>query len=87
MNCWEFKNCPPQTYRHCPAYPDRGRECWKLDRTLCAAGTLDAGSLAEKVAVCRECEFYMTHIVGSLEKAPGPEAEMGAIEDGVEGGG
>lgn len=59
MNCWEFLNCPEETKKTCPAYPDHGTRCWKITGTKCAQGKLLKVSLEEKIMYCRkECEFY-----------------------------
>jgi hypothetical protein len=59
MNCWEFKNCSVETYRTCPAYPDRGLECWKVTGTRCEMGKYVKATSAEKIAYCRSCAFYV----------------------------
>ncbi len=61
MNCWEFKLCSKQTYEHCPAYPDRGLDCWKVTRTKCEKGTIEAATQAEKIVHCRACDFYQKY--------------------------
>jgi hypothetical protein len=59
MNCWEFKNCPEETYKKCPAYPYGGLDCWKVTGTKCDRGKYEMASLEEKVLFCRkECAFY-----------------------------
>ncbi len=59
MNCWEFKNCPEEIRTKCPAYPLRGKDCWKVTGTKCEGGTIEKSSLAEKIEFCRkECDFY-----------------------------
>lgn len=62
-NCWEFNNCPEPTRLRCPAYPDNGRECWKVTGTQCAEGRDSKKSLSEKILYCRnECLFYKKHL-------------------------
>ena len=61
MNCWEFKNCPKEIHEHCPAYPHRGLDCWRVTGTKCEMGKYEKASLAEKVSYCRNCEFYKTY--------------------------
>ena len=59
MNCWEFKNCSPETYKKCPAYPDKGLDCWKVTGTKCDRGRMETATQNEKIAYCRRCEFYI----------------------------
>ena len=62
MNCWEFKNCPQETYENCPAYPDRGLDCWKVTGTKCDKGKYEMATLKEKIEFCRyKCDFYKTY--------------------------
>ncbi len=57
MKCWEFMKC--EIYEKCPAYPDRGMDCWKVTGTKCEGGKYEKASLEEKILYCRkECEFY-----------------------------
>ncbi len=58
MNCWEFMECVPETYKNCPAYPDKGLDCWKVTGTKCDHGRLEMASLFEKVDFCKNCKFY-----------------------------
>ncbi len=58
MNCWEFMKCPEETREACPAYPDKGLDCWKVTGTRCAKGTIQKASALEKVGYCRNCAFY-----------------------------
>jgi len=34
VNCWEYHRCT--IYGYCPANPDHGNECWKIEGTLCS---------------------------------------------------
>ncbi len=61
MNCWEFTKCGESTYRTCPAYPDKGLDCWKVTGTRCAKGTMEMATLAEKIQYCRDCGFFKTY--------------------------
>ncbi len=62
-NCWEFMNCPSEACEACPAYPDHGRECWKITSTRCKGGKFVKATLEEKILYCRnECYFYKTHL-------------------------
>ena len=58
MNCWEYMNCQKEVYVACPAYPDRGLDCWKMTGTRCAQGKYVMASLSEKIEYCRKCDFY-----------------------------
>ena len=58
MNCWDFMKCQADARHGCPAYPDRGLECWKVTGTMCNGGSIQMASVAEKIAFCRKCEFY-----------------------------
>lgn len=58
MNCWEMKECTEETYRDCPAYPDKGQDCWKVTGTLCDGGKIQKASKQEKIAFCLTCDFY-----------------------------
>lgn len=62
MNCWEYMDCPLEARSKCPAYPNNGLACWKMLNTMCAGGRYELGSLAEKVAFCRSCGFYMKYV-------------------------
>jgi len=57
-NCWEFKNCPMDTYKGCPAYPNKGLDCWKVTGTKCDKGRFEMSTLDEKLEFCRKCDFY-----------------------------
>lgn len=62
-NCWEFNSCDEEICSKCPAYPDMGRECWKVTGTKCANGRYTKASLTEKIIHCRgNCEFYKTFL-------------------------
>ncbi len=61
MNCWEFMKCASQVYTECPAYPDKGLDCWKITGTKCDAGRMEKKTAAEKIAYCRTCSFYTTY--------------------------
>ena len=56
MNCWEFMKCQEATYQVCPAYPDKGLDCWKGTGTKRA---LQMATALEKIAHC--CDFYKTY--------------------------
>lgn len=58
MNCWDFRHCPEPVRTSCPAYPDKGTDCWKTTGTKCDSGRIEKATLAEKIAFCRTCDFY-----------------------------
>jgi len=62
MNCWEYMGCPEEIRLKCPAYPANGRDCWKMLSTMCGGGRLKLSSIVEKVAFCRNCEYYIMHV-------------------------
>lgn len=63
MNCWEYQKCGKEP--GCPAYPDHGRECYKVQGTHCY-GEATKVSLNKvvyysmhKIENCKHsCEFY-----------------------------
>ncbi len=61
MNCWDFMKCDDATARACPAYPDKGRDCWKVTGTKCGKGKLEMATAMEKIAHCRTCDYYNSH--------------------------
>lgn len=63
MNCWEFEKCgrekggaKEKEFGVCPAYPDHGRHCARVEGTLCKDQV--QGQFAEKLADCMKCDFY-----------------------------
>lgn len=58
MTCWEIKNCPNERRDSCPAYPNRGNECWLVTGTMC--GGVEQGDRFSKMAKCKECDFYQS---------------------------
>lgn len=62
-NCWEVMNCGEECYKECPAYPDRGRECWKVTGTKCSGGAFVKATIAEKIIHCRNnCKYYREYV-------------------------
>lgn len=61
MNCWEFMQCDEGTFQMCPAYPDKGLDCWKVTGTKCGKGAMEMATPAEKIGHCRGCDFYKTY--------------------------
>ncbi|MEW6348250.1 MAG: two-CW domain-containing protein [Thermodesulfobacteriota bacterium] len=58
--CWEFTNC--KSKEKCPAYPDKGRECWEVPGTLCRGQT--QGGPEEKKRDCITLCKFMEGIIG-----------------------
>lgn len=61
MDCWIFMQCRPEVFKTCPAYPEKGMDCWKVTGTKCDKGTLEKKTSLEKIEHCRKCQFYITH--------------------------
>ncbi len=57
--CWEIINCSEKVRKKCPAYPDKGYDCWKITGTKCKGGTVETATLKEKLVFCKECKFYV----------------------------
>ncbi|MEW6348625.1 MAG: two-CW domain-containing protein [Thermodesulfobacteriota bacterium] len=61
--CWDQMKCGKE--KACPAYPNRGFECWNVPGTLCR-GEIQ-GSYGEKIELCRtKCEYYTGVISGTI---------------------
>jgi methyl-accepting chemotaxis protein len=63
QNCWETKKCgripggnKVGEFGVCPAYPDRGKDCWAIAGTFC--GGKVQGSIGNKIGGCMMCNFY-----------------------------
>ena len=63
MQCWEHKKCGRQEggdkvpeFGICPAYPDNGKNCWKIAGTFCGGEV--QGTEAAKRGTCITCEWY-----------------------------
>lgn len=56
VTCWEMKNCPAERRNNCPAYPNKGGQCWSVTSTLC--GGEEQGSYRDKMVSCRKCNVY-----------------------------
>lgn len=52
--CWEFHKCGVE--QKCPAYPDQGRECWKVTGTLCR-GQVQGTAEQKKLDCVTLCQF------------------------------
>jgi hypothetical protein len=61
MDCWEYKACSDNVRLACPAYPDKGLECWKVTGTMCDNGKMAMATVMEKISFCRKCDFYVNH--------------------------
>jgi len=61
MECWEFMKCSTKVMQDCPAYPDKGKSCWKVTGTMCDGGKVRMSSLLEKIEHCKECDFYIEY--------------------------
>jgi hypothetical protein len=49
----------------CPAYPDRGFDCWNLEATMCRGER--QGAYDEKIGYCRQlCDYYKGVMRGSI---------------------
>lgn len=58
MQCWEFMKCGRDKDKSCTAVTQSaGRACWLVAGTLC--GGKVQGTHAEKIASCKNCEFYI----------------------------
>ncbi len=57
MNCWEYKNCPEDRKKACPAFITKsGKKCWIVTGTMC--GGVKQGTMQEKLAKCHECVYF-----------------------------
>ncbi|MBI5189786.1 MAG: hypothetical protein HZA22_03805 [Nitrospirae bacterium] len=63
MDCWDFMKCDPGANGGCPAYPEKGRECWKVTGTKCDGGKQEKASRVEKIVHCSKCGYYLEHAV------------------------
>lgn len=54
QNCWEILNCGNE--KDCPAYPDNGKTCFSVAKTLCKGEV--QGTYEQKIQNCRECAVY-----------------------------
>jgi hypothetical protein len=62
-NCWEVNGCPEDIFSHCPAYPDFGRECWKVTGNVCGKGMYKKANVFDKLLYCRsECEYFKSYL-------------------------
>ncbi len=58
--CWEYSNC--KYHATCPAYPDRGRDCWEVPGTLCRGHT--QGTPEQKRQDCITLCKFMEGVLG-----------------------
>lgn len=62
-NCWEIEDCPEEVRNSCRAWPDMGRQCWKITGTMCDHGFHKMSALEEKILYCRNhCTYYRQYI-------------------------
>jgi len=62
--CWQHLKCGRE--RECPAYPDRGFDCWNVEATMCRGER--QGKYGDKVRYCRDiCEYYDGVISGRIK--------------------
>ncbi len=61
--CWEYSKCGREEgginasqQGVCPAYPDKGRICWRVAGTMCDGEV--KGSYAKKIDSCETCLWY-----------------------------
>ncbi len=67
--CWDVMNCPEEIRENCPAYPEHGKECWKVTGTKCSQGGHDMSVVSDKILYCRnECRFYKEYIRKNILK-------------------
>jgi hypothetical protein len=70
-NCWEVIGCPEEVRKDCPAFPEHGRECWKVTGTTCGAGKYRMAAISEKILYCRsECDYFRRYLNPSLITLP-----------------
>lgn len=62
MNCWEVIKCKKKVRKHCPAFPDKGLDCWKITGTKCQGGQVEMKTLREKIIYCKSCEFFEKYV-------------------------
>ena len=68
-DCWDVTGCNGVVREVCPAYPDHGKECWKVTGTCCAQGSLVMKDLTEKIIYCRnKCRFYKDNIKAKFHR-------------------
>jgi hypothetical protein len=61
--CWEYQKCGREgsgikalELGTCPAYPDDGRNCWRVAGTMCEGKV--QGTEAQKRDNCENCNWY-----------------------------
>jgi methyl-accepting chemotaxis protein len=61
--CWDHLNCTAKG--DCPAYPDKGYECWSVEGTLCRGEKQP--DYHRKVGACRtQCSYYNGVMSGAI---------------------
>ncbi len=62
--CWDHMKCGKQAA--CPAYPNRGFDCWNVEATLCRGER--QGNYDAKIGNCRNsCSFYAGVMDGKIK--------------------
>ena len=54
MNCWKMFDCSVK--EECPAYPNHGAQCARIEGTLCRGKR--QVMMSRKIEGCNTCEFY-----------------------------
>jgi MerR family transcriptional regulator/heat shock protein HspR len=47
--CWEITNCPPESWKGCPAYMNKNAPCWQI-----------AGETCDQSKECSQCGVYLS---------------------------
>ena len=47
--CWEIRDCPPESWKGCPAYMNKSDTCWQI-----------AGGICNQSEECSQCEAYLS---------------------------
>jgi hypothetical protein len=62
--CWDFTKCKDK--ERCPAYPDRGRDCWDVEGTLCRGVLQGTAEEKRQNCICL-CQFMEGVMGGKIE--------------------
>ena len=85
MNCWEMFDCTVK--EDCPAYPEYGSRCARVEGTLCRGKK--QVMMSRKIEGCNTCRFYNSEnydrtfqgfirVDRALEQLKATEEELGA---------
>ncbi len=59
--CWQLRKCTGSMKKTCPAFQfGEGRRCWLVNGTICRGK--EAGSWPRKMAECRKCRVFISHM-------------------------